>query len=141
MFRILLVLMSILVFSGAFAQPISGSWQVVKDSQCLTEEMGTVSEAEEELLESMASMAGTVPKTIFFNTNGTGEENWRSRGKKKPSSKSQFLYRYSNGTLYFLDKKSRLITGIYIVEEITQSSLIIFNKERSCERIEFLRVN
>lgn len=141
MFRILLVLMSIMVFSGASAQRISGTWQVAKDSQCLTDEIGTASETEEELLESMASMAGTVSKTIFFNTNGTGEENWRSRGKKKPSSKSQFLYRYSNGTLYFLDKKSRLITGIYIVEELTQSSLVIFNKERSCERTEFIRVN
>jgi len=141
MINSVLALLFVFALSGAGAQGITGTWQVVKDSQCMTDELGVSSETEEELLESMASMSGTTPKTIFFNTNGTGEENWRTRGKKKPSSKSQFLYRYSNGTIYFLDKKSRLITGTYIVEELTPTSLVFFNKDRSCERTELIRVN
>lgn len=136
-------LMVFLLMLGAyvpFAQSLTGTWQVVKESNCLGEEFGEPSETEAELLESMSSLGTKTPKTIQFNADGTGEENWRTRKKKKPASREKFLYRHSDEMIYLLDKKSRLITDAFIVEELTSASLIMFNKDRNCERLELVRV-
>lgn len=136
----LIIVLVLLNSLCGYTQNITGTWQVSKQANCMSGELGETSETEEELLEEMASRSGSVPKTFIFSTDGTGMENWRTYGKRKPSSKEKFLYRYTDGVLYLLDKKSRLITGTYIVEEITSSSLIIINKDRSCERVEFVRI-
>lgn len=136
----LLVSLFVLSVSGLQAQTLTGTWQVVKQSNCMGTELGAPSETEEELLESMSALAGNTPKTISFNTDGSGEENWRLRGRKKSVSKEKFLYRYTEDTIYLLDKKSRLITDTFLVEELTSTSLKMFNKDRSCERLEFVRV-
>jgi hypothetical protein len=132
-------LVGLMAHSGA--QTLTGTWQVVKETDCLGIDLGEFSDTEEELLEEMSSLSGEKPKTIRFDGNGAGEENWRTRGKRRPSSKEKFLYRYNDGTLYFLDKRSRLITGTFIIEEHTATSLILFNKDRNCERAELVRVN
>lgn len=136
---LIIVLMLLTSLSG-YTQPITGTWQVSQQANCMSGELGEISETEEELLGEMASRSGNTPKTFTFNSDGTGTENWRTYGKRKPSSKEKFLYRYTDGVLYLLDKKSRLITGTYIIEEITASSLIIINKDRTCERVEFVRI-
>jgi len=136
----LLMSLFFLSVSCLSAQSLQGTWQVVKQSNCMGNELGDPSETEEELLESMSSLSGNAPKTITFNTDGSGEENWRSRGKKKSSSKEKFLYRYTDEALYLLDKKSRLITDTFLVEELTTTSLKMFNKDRACERLELVRV-
>jgi len=137
-----LVGLMIMMISSTFAQTLTGTWQVIKESNCMGDEFNNnPSEAEEELLKSMSFMSGGTPKTIQFNADGSGEENWRKKGKKKPSSKEKFLYRISDGIIYFLDKKSRLITNTYIIEQLTESQLLMFNKERSCERVELSRIN
>lgn len=130
----------LLISLSGYTQPITGTWQVSQQANCMSGELGEVSETEEELLGEMASRSGNTPKTFTFNSDGTGMENWRAYGKRKPSAKEKFLYRYSEGMLYLLDKKSRLITGTYIIEEITASSLVIINKDRMCERVEFVRI-
>ncbi len=136
----LITVLVLLVSLCGYTQQITGTWQVSQQANCMSGELGEVSETEEELLGEMASRSGNVPKTFTFNSDGTGTENWRTLGKRKPASKEKFLYRYTDGVLYLLDKKSRLITGTYIIEEITASSLIIINKDRTCERVEFVRI-
>lgn len=136
----LLVSLIILSACSLMAQTLTGTWQVVKQGNCMGNEFGEPSETEEELLESMSSLAGNAPKTMTFNADGSGEENWRSRGKKKATAKEKFLYRYTHEALYFLDKKSRLITDTFIIEDLSSSSLKMFNKDRSCERVELVRV-
>ncbi|MBX2965475.1 MAG: hypothetical protein KF845_04955 [Cyclobacteriaceae bacterium] len=131
----------LLVSLCGYAQRITGTWQVSRQANCLSVELDEISETEEELLEEMASRSGNAPKTFVFNNDGSGTGNWRTYGKRKPASKEKFLYRYSDGMLYLLDKKSRLITGTYIVENITASTLVIINKDRTCERTEFARIN
>lgn len=125
---------------SAFGQSLTGTWQVVKSGNCMGDEFSDTTETEDELLESMASKSTTTPKTIRFNADNSGEENWRTIGKRKASSREKFLYRYSDGSIYFLDKKSRIITDTFIVEELTYSTLIMFNKSRSCERLELTRI-
>jgi len=138
--RRLLVGLLFLSIYVAYGQTLPGTWQVVKQSNCIGNEFGEPSETEEALLESMSSLSGYTPKTFLFNADGSGEENWRSRGKKKSASKEKFLYRYTDEALYLLDKKSRLITDTFLVEELTATSLKMFNKDRSCERLELVRV-
>lgn len=137
----LLTVMMVFLMTCTFAQKISGTWQVVKESNCLGEEFSDPSETEEELLESMSSLATGTPKTIQFNLDGSGQENWRTQGRKKPNSKEKFLYRFTNETVYFLDKRSRLISNTFIIEELTSTTLVMFNKDRSCERLELTRIN
>jgi hypothetical protein len=139
--RIFLVISLWLFVVAAPAQRLTGTWQVVKESNCLGIEMVEPEETEQELLESMSTLSGSTPKTFRFNDDGTGEENWRTRGKRKASSKEKFMYRFTEGAVYFLDKKTRLITDTFLVETFTASSLIMFNKDRTCERVELARVN
>lgn len=136
----LIIGLMLLISLSGYTQLITGTWQVSQQANCMSGELGEVSETEEELLGEMASRSGNTPKTFTFNSDGTGTENWRTYGKRKPSAKEKFLYRYSEGMLYLLDKKSRLITGTYIIEEITASSLVIINKDRTCEHVEFVRI-
>jgi hypothetical protein len=136
----LIMMLLLLASLCGYTQHITGMWQVSQQSNCMSGELGEVSETEEELLGEMASRSANTPKTFTFNNDGTGTENWRTYGKRKSSSKEKFLYRYTDGVLYLLDKKSRLITGTFIIEEITASSLIIINKDRTCERVEFVRI-
>ena len=123
----------------SFAQSLTGTWQVVKQTQCMDEQLGTPSETEAELLEAMESMAGAPPKVLLLNADMTGEWNWKTSGKKKAAVKEKILYRVSDGYLYILDKKSRLITDIFIIEMQTAESLSMFRKDRSCEHYDLIR--
>jgi hypothetical protein len=69
----------------------------------------------------------------------TGEWNWKTVGKKKSAHKEKFIYRISDGIIYILDKRSRLITDTFFIELNTADSLIVFRKDRSCERYEMVR--
>ena len=135
-----LVLICGLLVAGVHAQGIVGTWQIMKQSNCMSDEMDELSDTEEELLEAMSSKSDHTPMTLKFNADGTGEENWKVVGRKKSAGREKFLYRRDDTLLYFLDKKSRLITDTFIVEELTPSTLVIFNKVRNCERAELIRI-
>ncbi|QOI97235.1 MAG: hypothetical protein HRU69_06915 [Flammeovirgaceae bacterium] len=135
------VLLVMIVFAtGGYGQSVVGYWQVIKQSICLGNEMVPTSETEEELSQQMAALAGPTPRVIQFNTDNTGEHNWKSVGKKKAAVRDKFLYKVADDTVYLLDKKSRLITDTYIIQVLTAESLVLVNKSRPCERIELVRV-
>lgn len=123
----------------SWGQNLTGMWQVTHESQCMDEEIGPATETEEELVETMQSLSGNTPKVLTLNADFTGEWNWKTVGKKKSARKEKFLYRISDGYLYILDKKSRLITDTFIIELNTADSLVVFRKDRSCERYEMVR--
>jgi hypothetical protein len=102
--------------------------------------MGPSDETEEELSGQMKTLSGPTPKTIQFNTDNSGEQNWKSVGKKKPVVKEKFLYKVADDVLYLLDKKSRLITDTYLIQVLTADSMVLVNKSRSCEQMELVRV-
>jgi hypothetical protein len=123
----------------SWGQNLTGVWQVTHESQCMDQELGTPSETEEELEEAMQSMSGRAPKVMILKADLTGEWNWKTVGKKKSAYKEKFIYRISDGIIYILDKRSRLITDTFIIELNTADSLIVFRKDRSCERYEMVR--
>ncbi|MCU0356287.1 MAG: hypothetical protein MUE95_01780 [Cyclobacteriaceae bacterium] len=121
------------------AQNLTGTWQVVKQSNCMDQELGEPSDTELELLEAMESMAGAPPRVLSLASDNTGEWNWKTAGKKKALVREKILYRVNDGFLYILDRKSRLITDTFIIELATADTLILFRKDRSCERYELVR--
>ena len=123
----------------AWGQNLTGTWQVSHESQCMDQELGNPSETEEELEDAMQSLSGRTPKVLILKADMTGEWNWKTVGKRKSANKEKFLYRVSDGFLYILDKRSRLITDTFIIEMSTAESLIVFRKDRSCERYEMVR--
>lgn len=125
---------------NGLGQSITGTWQVIKESTCLGNELDTPTEAEEELAARMETLSGQTPKVLQFNPNNSGEQNWKMVGKKKATAKEKFLYKVADDVLYLLDKKSRLITDTYLVQVITEESLVLVNKSRPCERMELVRV-
>jgi hypothetical protein len=138
--RLMNLFLILAVVTGGYCQSVVGTWQVVKESTCLSNEMGPSDETEEELSGQMKTLSGPTPKTIQFNTDNSGEQNWKSVGKKKPVVKEKFLYKVADDVLYLLDKKSRLITDTYLIQVLTADSMVLVNKSRSCEQMELVRV-
>jgi hypothetical protein len=125
---------------NGFCQSITGTWQVMTESTCLGNELEPPAETEQELVNQMATLSGQTPKIVQFNSDNSGEQNWKSAGKKKTAVKEKFLYKVADDVLYLLDKKSRLITDTYLIQLLTADSLVLVNKSRSCERMELVRV-
>ncbi len=125
---------------NGFGQSITGTWQVMKESTCLGNELESPTETEEELANRMAALSGQTPKVMQFNADNSGEQNWKSVGKKKAAVKEKFLYKVAEDVLYLLDKKSRLITETYLVQVLTADNLVLVNKSRPCERMELARI-
>jgi hypothetical protein len=139
--------MKAIIFISAFvttlhfaqAQSIVGTWQLIKQTTCLEEDMEPVSDEINQLLEDRSGMASPSPKVIVFKENNTGQESIRLIDHRKASGTSNFLYKFSGNGLYILDKKSQTIKDAYAVERLTADSLIFSNSSRPCEVRIFLR--
>ena len=121
-------------------QSIVGRWQLVKQSNCVESELDEDGEEVEELVQDMKGMSGPEPQVIQFKDNNTGEENTKIINKRKSYNSKSFLYRYSEGSLYILDKKSRTIIDGFTVEKLEKDSLIISNVARACDTKVFVRL-
>ncbi len=122
------------------AQSIVGRWQLVKQSNCVESELGEEEAGVKEMTEDMKGLSGAEPQIIEFKENNTGEENTKIISQKKSYNSKSFLYRLNEGTLYFLDKKSKTIIDGFTVEKMDQDSLIISNATRVCETKIFVRI-
>ena len=124
----------------AHAQSIVGRWQLVKQSNCVESELGEEEAGVKEMTEDMKGLSGSEPQILEFKENNTGEESTKIINKKKSYNSKSFMYRYNEGTLYFLDKKSKTIIDGYTVEKMDGDSLIISNATRVCETKIFVRI-
>jgi hypothetical protein len=124
----------------AQAQSIVGRWQLVKQSNCVESELGEDEAGVKEMTEDMKGLSGAEPQILEFKENNTGEESTKIISKKKSYNSKSFMYRYNEGTLYFLDKKSKTIIDGYTVEKMDGDSLIISNATRVCETKIFVRI-
>jgi hypothetical protein len=122
------------------AQSIVGRWQLVKQSNCVESELGEEEAGVKEMTEDMKGLSGAEPQILEFKENNTGEESTKIISKKKSYNSKSFMYRYNEGTLYFLDKKSKTIIDGYTVEKMDGDSLIISNATRVCETKIFVRI-
>ena len=124
----------------AQAQSIVGRWQLVKQSNCVESELDEEEAGVKEMTEDMKGLSGAEPQILEFKENNTGEESTKIISKKKSYNSKSFMYRYNEGTLYFLDKKSKTIIDGYTVEKMDGDSLIISNATRVCETKIFVRI-
>ena len=122
------------------AQSIVGRWQLVNQSNCVESELGEEEAGVKEMTEDMKGLSGAEPQILEFKENNTGEESTKIISKKKSYNSKSFMYRYNEGTLYFLDKKSKTIIDGYTVEKMDGDSLIISNATRVCETKIFVRI-
>jgi hypothetical protein len=123
------------------AQSIIGRWQLVKQSNCVESELDEEEDAGvKEMVEDMQGLSGAEPQILELKENNSGEESTKIINKKKSYNSKSFLYRYSNGSLYILDKKSRTIIDGFTVEKLEGDSLIISNVDRACDTKIFVRI-
>jgi hypothetical protein len=122
------------------AQSIVGRWQLAKQSNCVESELDEEEASVKEMVEDTEGLSGAEPQIIEFRDNNTGSENTKIINKKKSYNSKSFLYRYNEGSLYILDKKSRTIIDGFTVEKLTNDSLIISNVSRVCETKIFVRL-
>lgn len=136
--------LSLVVFTllccQANSQSIVGKWQLVKQSNCVEEDLPPQDAETAALVEDMKGMAGSIPQVIEFKDNNTGQESSKIVSHKKAYNSKSFLYRYSGESLYILDKKSHTIIEGFSVEKIDTDSLIITNSSRVCETKVFVKV-
>ncbi len=123
------------------AQSIVGRWQLSKQSNCVEDELDEEEDAGvKEMVDDMEGLSGAEPQIIEFKDNNTGSETTKIINKKKSYNSKAFLYRYNEGSLYILDKKSRTIIDGFTVEKLDNDSLIISNVSRVCETKVFVRL-
>ena len=125
---------------GVRAQSIVGSWQLVKQSNCMEENMTAANDTAQRMIEDMKEMGSPSAQVVVFKEKMAGEESTRILTKKKTSNNKNFLYRFDGETLMILDKKSQTITNSYMVDKFSADSLIISNASRPCETRIFLRL-
>lgn len=136
------IILAALVFfaSPSFCQSIVGTWQLTKQSNCMSDALDT-DEDEEELLQDMASMSNRdIPLTIEFKDNNSGTENLHTINSKKQSKYKSFLFKFDGDNLYILDKKSQTISAAYTIDRLSADSLIYSNSSRPCETKVFVRL-
>jgi hypothetical protein len=121
------------------AQSLVGTWQLVRHNSCLEEEMDE-DEATGDLLEDIRSRSSGTPSVIEFRDDNSGEESIRLLDTRRSSKRNSFLYRYSDGKIDFLDKKSRLLVGAYDVDRLSADSLVFSEVSRACETRIFVRL-
>ena len=127
--------------STIFSQSIVGTWQLTKQTNCMSEELSPSSDDEEELLMDMASMSNRdIPLTIEFKDNNSGSENLHTINSKKQSKFKSFLFKFDGNNLYILDKKSQTISAAYTIDRLSADSLIYSNASRPCETKVFVRL-
>ncbi|HEU5290019.1 MAG TPA: hypothetical protein VFU05_05195 [Cyclobacteriaceae bacterium] len=132
-----------LVLSFAFclanSQSLVGTWQLTKQANCLESEVSDTIKTDSDMMAEFSSKSNRSPKVMIFRSDNTGEENIRTMDKKKNAQVKKFLYKYDGTTIYLLDKKSRLITGSLIVDELTSDSLVYHTAGKVCEQVMLVR--
>lgn len=121
-------------------QSIVGKWQLVKQSNCVEDELEEEEGGVKEMVEDMKGLSGSEPQVIEFKDNNTGSESTKIINKKKSYNSKSFLYRFDKENLYILDKRSRTIIDGFLVEKFDGDSLIISNAARVCDTKVFVRL-
>ena len=122
------------------AQSIIGSWQLVRETNCVEEHITTDNDDVQNLTNDMKAMSSPTPRIVTFKEKAQGEESTRMLTRKKPSNKKSFLYRFDGERLMILDKRSQTITENFTVEQFSADSLIVSSASRPCDTKVFVRL-
>jgi hypothetical protein len=126
-------------FCLAKSQSVVGTWQIIRQSNCLEAEVSDSLQTDEDVMTAFSSKSNRSPKVMSFNSDNTGEEGIKTLDKKKMSGVKKFHYKQDGSTIYILDKKSRLITSSLVIETLTSDSLVYHPAGKACERIFLVR--
>lgn len=127
-------------FCLANSQSLVGTWQVVKQTNCLESEVSDTTKTDAELMKDFSSKSNRSPKVVIFRADNSGEEGIKTMEKKKTSNTKKFLYKFDGTSIYILDKKSHLITKSLIVDILTIDSLEYHSSGKNCEIISLVRI-
>lgn len=122
------------------AQSIVGRWQLVKQTNCVEDQMDMADADAEEMVSDMQGMSGTTPQVLNLKENNAAEESTRIVNRRKSYNSKSFLYKFTGEAIYFLDKRSRTIIEGFTVEKISADSLILTHSARVCETKVFVRL-
>lgn len=122
------------------AQSIVGRWQLVKQTNCIEENVTADNADTQALVDEMKSMSSATPQVVTFKEKMSGEESTRILTKRKASNTKNFLYKFDGESLMILDKKTQTITDNFLVDKFSSDSLIVSAASRPCETKVFLRV-
>src|SRR5690349_10070979 len=101
------------------AQSIVGRWQLVKQTNCIEENVTVDNANTQAMVDEMKSMSSATPQVVTFKEKMAGEENTRILTKRKAANTKNFLYRFDGESLMILDKKSQTITDNFIVDKFS----------------------
>lgn len=122
------------------AQSIIGSWQLLRQTDCMEEKLSASNDSTQQLIDEMKSMGGASQQVVTFREKMAGEESTRILSHKKASNSKSFLYKFDGESLLILDKKSHILTDNYLVDKFSSDSLVISNAARPCETKIFLKI-
>jgi hypothetical protein len=134
---------SLVLFSlttASLAQSIIGDWQLVKENNCMEDNLPVANQNANALVSDMKKMTPPTRQVVSFKEKMSGDESTKILTRKKSTNNKSFMYRFDGESLVILDKKSHTITDSYIVDKFSPDSLIISNASRPCEMRVFQRV-
>lgn len=137
--RILFLTALTISFSSS-AQDIVGSWQLIKQSNCLQEQANSSEDQLGDLRKEMHSRSSAAQQVVSFRSNSSGEENTRILNSGKVANPKKFYYKFNGEMLLILDKKSQTISDSYLIDKFTADSLIVSNASRPCETMIFVKI-
>lgn len=121
-------------------QTIFGTWQLVKQSNCMDETASVQDTSLQDLRGDMYSRTSATPQVVNFRENSTAEESTRILNSRRSANLKKFYYKFNGEMLLVLDKKSQTISDSYLVDKFTADSLIISNAARPCETKIFVKI-
>ena len=119
---------------------IVGSWQLVKQGNCLDEIASAQADTLQGLRDDMHSRTSATAQIVNFKENMTGDESTRILNNNKAANPKKFFYKFNGEMLMILDKKSQTISDSYMVDKFTTDSLILSNASRPCETRIFVKI-
>ncbi len=128
------------VTSLGLSQSIIGEWQLVKESNCMEENLPVTTADTNAMVKEMKTMTPPTRQVVTFKEKMNGEESTRILTRKKTTNNKSFMYRFDGESLVILDKKSHTISESFMVDKFSTDSLIVSNASRPCEVRIFKRI-
>jgi hypothetical protein len=127
---------------SAQAPSIVGSWQLVKQSTCMSETASLQEDKDtlQQLRDDMHRRTSPRAQVVNFRENASAEESSRILNTNRSVNPKKLLYKFNGEMLLILDKKSQTISDSYLVDKFTVDSLIVSDASRPCETKIFVKI-
>lgn len=138
--KILLLTALTISYYASWGQTIVGSWQLVKQSNCLDQNTDDQTDGLGNIRQEMQGQRSAGQRIVSFKSNSSGEESTPILHSGRVANAKKFFYKFNKKMLLILDKKSQTISDSYIVDKFSPDSLIISNAARPCQTMIFVKI-